>query len=71
MAEEVKTGMCGLCGMHCRISLRVRDGELVGVESPWGKGSAIGKLLAALLTAVPERMQPRSIFTIRHDSISP
>jgi thiosulfate reductase/polysulfide reductase chain A len=53
MAEEVKIGMCGLCGMHCRISLRVKDGELVGVESPWGKGSAIGKLLAGTIASCP------------------
>jgi anaerobic selenocysteine-containing dehydrogenase len=53
MTEEVKTGMCGLCGMHCRIGLRVRDGELVGVQSPWGKGSAIGTLLAGTITSCP------------------
>ncbi len=32
MSEAVKNAMCGLCAEHCKIGVRVRDGEFVGVE---------------------------------------
>lgn len=53
MAEEVKIGMCGLCGMHCPVGLKVKDGEFLGIEPRAGKSSTIGKLLAGVVASCP------------------
>lgn len=59
MAEEVKIGLCGLCGMHCPIGLRVRDGEFLAIEPPTGRGSAIGKLLSGVVASCPRASAAR------------
>jgi len=53
VVEEVKIGACGLCGMHCRVNLKLQDGKFICLESPFGKGSRIGELLSDVVASCP------------------